>query len=378
MTHLSLWGASRITSFESSDDTLTLHFAGGAPTPPPPLVLTDLQNPEAIALKRPYRYIFDFPATLATRTPLAPLKGTSEIKIAQFSPQIARLVICSTQPLTIETERDTNDITLQISPKNEPVETPSPKLSTRITVLPQPIKLPTLTKDPPLATLSSVKKIILDAGHGGKDTGAIGYSQYREKDVVLNVATKTAQLLRDRGYQVLMTRADDRFIELKDRTSFANDKNGDLFISIHANAVANNISVKGIETYFLSPARSDRAKRVALKENAADIEAMHDESLSTFLNVLNKEKIVASNKLAINIQQHLLHTLQPKYDSVKDNGVKEAPFWVLVGAQMPAVLIELGYITNPMEAERLVNPLYQTLLAEGIVEGIEAYLHNNL
>jgi N-acetylmuramoyl-L-alanine amidase len=219
--------------------------------------------------------------------------------------------------------------------------------------------------------------IVIDIGHGGKDSGAVGYSGLKEKDIVLEVGNKIAKRLRSFGYRVSMSRDSDVFVELPDRTKMANDKNGDLFLSIHANAVANNITAKGIETYFLSPARSDRAKRVALKENAADVRMMDDGALSTFLNVLNKEKIVASHKLAIDVHGTLLKKLRSRYDDIRDNGVREAPFWVLVGAQMPAILVELGYITNPTEAQRMDNPLYQDLLAEGIVAGIEGYLKNN-
>ena len=221
--------------------------------------------------------------------------------------------------------------------------------------------------------------IVIDPGHGGKDSGAVGYNRLQEKRAVLSIALKLRDELKKRGYKVIMTRSRDKFIDLKNRTHFANKNKADLFISIHANAIegSKKYSVKGIETFYLSPARSERAKRAAAKENKASLINMDAISKNTLLNFLNRFKINQSRKLAIDIQSNILRDLRQKYDGVEDGAVRPAPFWVLVGAGMPAVLIEVGYITNPTEAKGLFNPFYQKLLAKGIADGIEGYFYKN-
>ncbi len=223
------------------------------------------------------------------------------------------------------------------------------------------------------------KSIVIDPGHGGRDSGAIGYNKLEEKKAVLSIALKLKDELIKRGYRVYMTRSSDRFIDLKDRTHYANLKKADLFISIHANAIDGykKYSIKGIETFYLSPARSERAKRAAEKENKASLINLDAISKNTLLNFLNRYKINQSRKLAIDVQSNVLKDLRSKFDGVKDGAVRPAPFWVLVGAGMPAVLIEVGYITNPTEAKRLFNPFYQKLLAKGIADGIESYFYKN-
>lgn len=223
------------------------------------------------------------------------------------------------------------------------------------------------------------KIIVIDPGHGGKDSGAVGPKKRYEKVVVFKVSKYLYDYLKKRGYTVYLTRKSDKFIQLKNRTHFANVKNADIFISIHVNAVPKSKAhkVKGIETFFLSPARSERAKRVAKLENKSDMDEMNYNSQMTFLTILNQSKITASNKLAIDIQQNLLYKTRQKYSGIVDGGVREGPFWVLVGAQMPAILVELGYISHPSESRRLYNRHYQKLLAEGLANGIDAYFSKN-
>nr|MBL0708555.1 N-acetylmuramoyl-L-alanine amidase [Sulfurimonas sp.] len=221
------------------------------------------------------------------------------------------------------------------------------------------------------------KTIVIDAGHGGKDPGAIGYKKYREKVVVLKISQELKKILKSRGYKVFMTRNSDKFIKLSHRTKYANRKKADIFISIHANAVGKKKAhkVHGIECYFLSPSKSSRAQKVAAKENSADLSEMNKYGKNTFLKFLNHYKILASNKLAIDLQRGMLGSLK-KY-KVKDGGVREGPFWVLVGAQMPAVLVEVGFITHPKEAKLLVNSKYRKTLALGLANGIERYFYNS-
>lgn len=229
------------------------------------------------------------------------------------------------------------------------------------------------------ASYKEKKIIVIDPGHGGKDAGAVGYKRYREKIVVLSVAKKLKQLLQKNGHKVYMTRDNDTFIKLENRTKYANRKKADIFVSIHANSIAKARRNKayGIETYFLSPARSKRAKDAASKENAVEIKNMNYYTKQNFLSIMNSEKIIASHKLAIDIQQGLLSNLKPKYTKIKDAGVREAPFWVLVGAQMPAVLVEIGFISHPMEAKRMIDKVYQKNLAQGIADGIFRYIAKN-
>ena len=233
---------------------------------------------------------------------------------------------------------------------------------------------------PPVAAgkFSRNKTIVIDPGHGGTDPGAVS-GKLQEKTAVLGVAKKLGEILKSRGYKVYFTRSTDVFINLRSRTKFANDKMADLFVSIHANAAPNAAKAKsmhGIETFFLSPARSERSKNAAALENKSDIEEMNYFSQQTFLNVLNREKIIASNKLGIDIQKEILASARKVY-AASDGSVREAPFWVLVGALMPAVLVEIGYITHPVEGEKLFDEAYQKALANGIANGIDGYFAKN-
>ena len=222
--------------------------------------------------------------------------------------------------------------------------------------------------------------IVVDAGHGGKDSGAVGSRGYYEKSVVLQIAKRVAKHLKAKGFKVRMTRTNDRYIKLKNRTRFANRNHADIFVSIHANAVSKrsrrNI-VHGIETYFLQTTRSARAARVAAKENSVVLDRNDRLSNNVILNsVLSGPKLVQSHKLAIDIQRMVMSNLKRSYRGVNDGGVKPAPFWVLVGAQMPSVLVEVGYITHPKEKARIFMPSYQDRLARGIAEGVRNYLIN--
>jgi len=221
------------------------------------------------------------------------------------------------------------------------------------------------------------KIIVIDPGHGGKDGGAVGYKRYKEKVVVLQISKKLRNILVKRGYTVHMTRSGDKFIKLRNRTKYANKKKADLFLSIHANSVPkrNRKKAHGIETYFLSTKRSKRAENALQQENA-DISKMEKGGMQTALHLMSREKIFASNKLAIDLQQNMLASLKTKY-KVKDGGVRSGPFWVLVGAEMPAVLIEVGFISHPSEAQKMVNHSYQQKQALGIADGVDRYFAKN-
>ena len=221
---------------------------------------------------------------------------------------------------------------------------------------------------------------MLDAGHGGKDSGAIGRGKKMyEKYVVFDITKYLESYLKQKGYKVYLSRNSDRFIEVKNRTVLANEKNADIFVSIHANAAHKSKvnKMQGLETFFLSPARSERAKRVAALENKSDVRNMSGSTKLAFLESLNRPRITASHKLSIDIQKNMLYNARKIYKDVKDSGVREGPFWVLVGAQMPSVLVEVGYITHPIEGKRLFKKSYQKALALGIANGIDSYFAKN-
>ncbi len=223
------------------------------------------------------------------------------------------------------------------------------------------------------------KKIVLDAGHGGKDCGAMSMNLVCEKDIVLEVVKFLHKELKKRGYSVLLTRDKDIYIDLVARTELANKKSADLFISVHANSIPkrSTSNAHGIETYFLSTARSERARKVAEQENKDDVNLMDYFSKSLFLNSLNTQRLIVSNKLAIDVQYGMLQSIRKNYPDVVDGGVREGPFWVLAGALMPSILIEIGYNSHAIESKRIQSKPYQKILAKGIADGIDSFFSKN-
>lgn len=295
--------------------------------------------------------------------------NTSKIQAAtNESEKITEKTTNKTQKTTANTEKKTAE-----TKKAEPINQKPMKITADTAPAAASNKLSKKQK--------ASKIIVIDPGHGGDDVGALSQNKkLREKDIVLSVSKKTAALLKERGYKVLFTRSNDRFIKLRSRTSFANDKGAHLFISVHANAAPNKEKAKtmnGIETFFLSPSRSERSMNAANLENKADTDEMNYFTKVSFLNFLNREKIIASNKLAIDMQAALLKSVRTSY-KVSDGGVREAPFWVLVGALMPAVLIEIGYISHAEESLKISNSKYQDRLAKGIADGVDEYFAKNL
>jgi N-acetylmuramoyl-L-alanine amidase len=220
---------------------------------------------------------------------------------------------------------------------------------------------------------------VIDAGHGGHDCGAqCGGKQ--EKEVVMQLVQKLYKEFKREGYRVYLTRGNDRFLTLGQRTRIADKKDADVFISIHANAIANKSRfevVEGIETYFLQKTRDAKSQRIAARENAAVLQGADSLSKNVIIDsVLNGPKIIESNKLAIDVQRNIMKRVKSKYRDAKDGGVRPAPFYVLVGASRPSILVEIGYITNTKERARLFTSNYQERIAEGIVEGVNRYLDN--
>ncbi len=219
-----------------------------------------------------------------------------------------------------------------------------------------------------------VKRIVIDPGHGGRDYGAPGYLKgVHEKDVVLKIARRLAKKIREKlNCEVVMTRTGDRYLTLEERTAFANTKNADLFISIHTNA-ARDRRAYGIETFFLNLATDDDSILVAARENATSTKNISD--LQTILSdLMQNAKINESSRLAAHVQKNMCNHLSRCYSRIKSKGVKQAPFYVLLGAQMPAILIETSFISNSGDCKRLINPQYQDRMCDAIVNGIREYV----
>jgi N-acetylmuramoyl-L-alanine amidase len=192
--------------------------------------------------------------------------------------------------------------------------------------------------------------------------------------VVLSIAKKLAAKIRSEiGCEVIMTRSGDTYLTLEERTAIANMKKGDLFISIHANAAVNKTAF-GVETYFLNLTTDDESISVAARENATSTKNISE--LQTILNdLMQNAKINESSRLATYVQKELCQNLEKKYNRIKNKGVKQAPFYVLIGAQMPAILVETAFISNKTECQRLMDAKYQNAVCDGIVKGIRKYIH---
>ena len=306
--------------FPINDDLLKLARAGQY-TPDSVRVVVDiksLESYEVFSLKEPFRIVMD-------------LKGGGGASATQ-SPRPVNRAIAKIDP-----KASTGDIARQLS--------------------------------------LGVRRIVIDPGHGGKDYGAPGYLKgVHEKQIVLQIAKRLAVKLKNELHcEVLLTRSNDRYLTLEERTAFANTKNADLFISIHTNASRNQRAF-GISTYFLNLADDDESKRVAAMENATSTNNISDLEKILF-SLMHYSKINESSRLAATVQDTLTtHLKRKKYSQIKSKGVKQAPFYVLLGAQMPSILVETSFISNPRECKRLVNPKYQDRLCEGIVMGVKKYI----
>ncbi len=216
-----------------------------------------------------------------------------------------------------------------------------------------------------------VARVVVDAGHGGNDPGAIGPTGLKEKDVTLDLAHKLAPVLSKRGLQVTLTRDDDRYVTLEERTAQANKVNADLFVSIHCNA-AESRGRKGIETYVLDTTMTDLSARVAARENATS-QAATAELASILANMRIADQASRSTRFAELLQRSAIASVGGKYTDVTDGGVHTAGFYVLVGARMPGVLFETSYISNPIEEQRLASEDYKGRLVDALANAIQAY-----
>ncbi|MEO6815816.1 MAG: N-acetylmuramoyl-L-alanine amidase, partial [Edaphobacter sp.] len=217
-----------------------------------------------------------------------------------------------------------------------------------------------------------IGRIVIDAGHGGHDSGTLGYGGIEEKDVVLDVALRLGKLLHERlGAEIIYTRSDDTFIPLETRTAIANKAQADLFLSIHANS-SRDESARGVETYYLNFTTQLDALEVAARENAVSDQSIHQLS-DLVKKIALKDKIAESREFAMDVQESLYGGLEKGNPGLKDRGVKKAPFVVLIGANMPSILAEISFVTNPNDARELEEPAYRERVAESLYRGVARY-----
>jgi N-acetylmuramoyl-L-alanine amidase len=239
-----------------------------------------------------------------------------------------------------------------------------------------PVEAPPPTADGETSLMRAlglkIGRIVIDAGHGGHDSGTLGAGGIEEKDVVLDVALRLGKLLHDRlGAEVVYTRADDTFIPLETRTAIANKAQADLFISIHANSSVEP-SARGVEVYYLNFTSDPEAMTVASRENAVSTQSVHELS-DLVKKIALKDKIEESKELAGDVDASLYAGLKKGNEGLKDRGVKKAPFVVLIGANMPSILAEISFVTNPDDAEQLQTPEYRERVAESLYGGVARY-----
>jgi N-acetylmuramoyl-L-alanine amidase len=244
----------------------------------------------------------------------------------------------------------------------------------------QPVAAPMPTRDGQ-STLTralglKINRIVIDAGHGGHDTGTIGPTGLMEKDLCLDVALRLGKIIQQKlpGADVIYTRSDDTFIPLEDRTRIANDAKADLFVSIHANSSPDH-GARGVETYYLNLKGSPEAMEVAARENAVSQEGIHDLE-DMVKKIARTEKIDESKELATDVQDSLAKRIQKTAKVERDRGVRKAPFVVLIGADMPSILTEISFLSNPSDEQLLKKPEHRQHIAEGVYQGVSAYLQS--
>jgi N-acetylmuramoyl-L-alanine amidase len=221
-----------------------------------------------------------------------------------------------------------------------------------------------------------IGRIVIDAGHGGHDTGTIGPTGLMEKDLCLDVALRLGKIIQQKlpGADIVYTRTDDTFIPLEERTRIANDAKADLFISIHANSSPDH-GARGVETYYLNLKGSAEAMAVAARENSVSQQGVHDlEDLVK--KIARTEKIDESREFAEDVQDSLSKRIQKTAHPVKNRGVRKAPFVVLIGADMPSILTEISFLSNPADEQLLKKPEHRQRVAEGLYQGVTAYLQS--
>jgi len=307
------------------------------------------------------------------------LKGA---RVGQYKPDVVRVVLDTENirdfkvfPLSdparliidVRGERPT-----EISRVEQSISATPEKVVTSKTEEP-PAIIEKKVKPPRKPLISKIRRIVVDPGHGGHDPGAVGATGLQEKDVVLAIGLRLREMLiEELGVDVVMTRSNDIFIPLEERTAIANKVNADLFLSVHANAAPNR-QATGIETYYLNLAKTEKVAQLAAKENGTSLEKVSILQAILF-DLMANYKLNDSAHLADEVQKSLHKKIKNRHADVKNLGVKQGPFYVLVGATMPSILVETAFLSNVVEESRMREPIYLEMTAEGIVDGVRSYI----
>ena len=345
----------------------------------------------ATLLQKPSRLVIELYGDKSTHAPVQSTKATAPAsKNAGKTDDVASRESAAATPAGDKSATSSDGITVSVSDpaSAKPVPPPSKVVVTRSMHLAVPTK-PDLIQPPAApvptrdgqATLTrtlglKIGRIVIDAGHGGHDTGTIGPTGLMEKDLCLDVALRLGKILQQKlpGAEIVYTRSDDTFIPLEERTRIANEAKADLFISIHANSSPDH-GARGIETYYLNLKGSPDAMAVAARENATAEEGVHDlEDLVK--KIARTEKIDESKEFAEDVQDSLAKRIQKTARPVKNRGVRKAPFVVLIGADMPSILTEISFLSNPADEQLLKKPEHRQRVAEGLYSGVSAYLQS--
>jgi N-acetylmuramoyl-L-alanine amidase len=344
------------------EDGLLKRIRTGQFSPDTVRVVLDIEsigNYKIYSLPDPFRVVIDVRGEKFAKDPPKPLESVDTANANQKEKK----------PEKVEVSKPTDGIVVLRDNKKVAVNSKTP--------VADPPKVAALPGTKPLSLAQQlglgVKKIVLDPGHGGKDPGAMAFN-LKEKDIVLDIAKRLAPVLKkELGCEVVLTRNDDTFITLEERTALANTNNADLFISLHINAHT-SAKVRGIETYYLNLTTNAEAMRVAARENATSTHQM-SELQDILSDIMKNSKIDESSRLAQQVHNSILtETNKRGFSDIKNLGVKQAPFYVLIGAQMPAILIELAFISNEKDVENLKNPTFLDMLTKEIADGIRAYI----
>lgn len=326
------------------------------------LDLLSLGDYKVFPLEDPFRIVID----VAGGKKAEPAAGEPEIRAASKSESKAESKPESKAEAKAEAKAES-----QVESKPEPAAESRPdRIADLVRSAPQ--EPPSKVQVPVAVHNKGLKKIVVDAGHGGKDPGAIGPGGVKEKDVTLEMARKVAGRLKaELGCEVVLTRDRDVFLPLEERTAIANKLGADLFISIHANA-SEDRKAYGTETYYLNFSKNEKAMAVAARENGTSLKQVGDLEM-ILLDLMANSKINESSHLASEIQKSLVGHLSPGYPQVKNLGVRQGPFYVLLGATMPSVLVEAAFISHPREEQWLIEDRFQDRTAEAIIAGVRNY-----
>lgn len=307
------------------------------------------------------------------------LKGA---RISQYRGDVVRVVLDTENIKEYKIFPLSNPARLVIDVRGErPTEIS--RLEQSVTAMPERVVVPKLEEQPAVAekrsrlhkkpTISKIRRVVIDPGHGGHDPGAVGPNGIQEKDVVLAIGLRLRELFKEGlGLDVVMTRSTDVFIPLEERTAIANKVGADLFLSVHANAAPNRLAA-GIETYYLNLAKTDKVAQLAAKENGTSLDKVSVLQAILF-DLMANYKLNDSAHLADEVQKSLHKKIRTHYSDVKNLGVKQGPFYVLIGASMPSILVETAFLSNAVEEFRLKDPAYQDMVAEGILDGVRRYI----